>query len=156
MIHWGRCTLPSGGLFSCQEHLFYLLPFPFYLSAGGCDGTRSMAKRSYPTSEIRGRSREDPMLEGQQTRGVTKRPRSGAAAKSARMQWRRNGREELPHVPGQEWWPGGATPRPRSGGCVGVRRPKRAIPRSRSGGAAVRKYPSSKVRSSVCALLEQP
>ena len=30
-----------------------------------------------------------------------------------------------------------------------------ATPRSRSGGAAVRRYPSSKVRSSGCALLEQ-
>ena len=31
-----------------------------------------------------------------------------------------------------------------------------ATPRSRTGGAAVRRYPSSKVRSSGCALLEQP
>ena len=31
-----------------------------------------------------------------------------------------------------------------------------AIPRLRSGGAAVRRYPSSKVRSSGYALLEQP
>ena len=31
-----------------------------------------------------------------------------------------------------------------------------ATPRSRSGGAAMRRYPSSKVRSSGCALLEQP
>ena len=34
--------------------------------------------------------------------------------------------------------------------------PRGATPRSRSGGAAVRRYPSSKVRSSGCALLEQP
>ena len=43
-----------------------------------------------------------------------------------------------------------------SGGCAGTRGPRGAIPRSRSGGAAVRRYPSSKVRSSGYALLEQP
>ena len=42
---------------------------------------------------------------------------------------------------------GGATPHPRSGGCTGAGGPRGAIPRSRSGGAAVRRYPSSKVRS---------
>ena len=55
-----------------------------------------MAKRSYPTSEVRGRSREDLMPEGRWPRGVTPRPRSGAAAKSARLRWHRNGQEELP------------------------------------------------------------
>ena len=45
---------------------------------------------------------------------------------------------ELPH-------PRGQGPRPRG-----------ANPRSRSGGAAVRRYPSSKVSSSGCALLEKP
>ena len=34
--------------------------------------------------------------------------------------------------------------------------PRGATPHSRSGGVAVRRYPSSKVRSSGCALLEQP
>ena len=34
----------------------------------------SAAERSYPTSEVRGRSWEDPMLEGWQPRGVTPRP----------------------------------------------------------------------------------
>ena len=38
----------------------------------------------------------------------------------------------------------------------GVGGPNGAIPCSRLGGAAVRRYPSSKVRSSGCALLEQP
>ena len=56
----------------------------------------SMAERSYPKSEVRGRSWEDPMPEGQQPRGVTPRLRSGAAAKSARLRRRRNGRDELP------------------------------------------------------------
>ena len=59
-------------------------------------GALSMAERSYPKSEVRGRSWEDPMPEGQQPRGVTPRLRSGAAAKSARLRRRRNGRDELP------------------------------------------------------------
>ena len=36
------------------------------------------------------------MPEGRQPRGVTPRPRSGAAAESARLRRRRNGPEELP------------------------------------------------------------
>ena len=63
--------------------------------AGGCDGSQSIAERSYPMSEVRGRSWEDPMPEGQWPRGVTPRPRSGAAAENARLRQRRNGGEEL-------------------------------------------------------------
>ena len=40
----------------------------------------SAAERSYPTSEVRGRSQEDPMPEGRRPRGATPCPRSGAAA----------------------------------------------------------------------------
>ena len=47
-------------------------------------------------SEVRGRSWEDPMPEGRGPRGVTPCLRSGAAAKSARLQQHRNGQEELP------------------------------------------------------------
>ena len=54
------------------------------------------AERIYPMSEVRGRSQEDPMPEGQRPRGVTPRLRSGAVAESARLRRRRNGREELP------------------------------------------------------------
>ena len=39
-------------------------------------------------------------------------------------------------------------PRPRRGGYAGEEGPRGATPRSRSGGVAVRRYPSSKVRSS--------
>ena len=56
-------------------------------------GALSAAERSYPTSEVRGRSQEDPMPEGRQPRGVTPCLRSGAAATSARLQQRRNGRK---------------------------------------------------------------
>ena len=44
---------------------------------------------------------------------------------------------------------------PRSSGCTGAGGPRGATPHSRSGGAAVRRYPTSKVRSSSCALVEQ-
>ena len=43
-------------------------------------GALSAAKRSYPTSEVRGRSWEDPMPKGWWPRGATPCPRSGAAA----------------------------------------------------------------------------
>ena len=39
-----------------------------------------MAERSYLTSEVRGRSWEDPMPEGQQPRRATPCPRPGAVA----------------------------------------------------------------------------
>ena len=52
-------------------------------------------------------------------------------------------REEQPHIHGAAAIPG-------AGG------PRGATPRSRSGGAALKRYPSSKVRNSGCPLLEQP
>ena len=51
----------------------------------------------------------------------------------------REGRqEELPHAQGKGRRPAGATPRSRSGGCMGPGVPRGAISRSRLGGAAVR------------------
>ena len=83
-------------------------------------GSLSAAKRSYPTSEVRGRSREDPMPKGRRLRGVTPLPRSGAVAKSSRLQRRRNGGEELPksEVRGgrREELPHAPTPKARGGG----------------------------------------
>ena len=43
------------------------------------------AGRSYPTPNTRGSSLEDPMPKGRRPRGVTPRPRSEAAAESARL-----------------------------------------------------------------------
>ena len=94
-------------------------------------GELSAAKRSYPTSEVRGRSREDPMPKGRRPRGVTPLPRSGAVAKSSRLQRRRNGGEELPKSEvrgGHER----SYPTSEVGGGVGVR-PRGAIQRPRSG-----------------------
>ena len=50
-----------------------------------------MADRSYPMSEVRGRSQEDPMPEGWQPGGVTPRLRSGAVA-------------ERSYPTSKEWW----------------------------------------------------
>ena len=60
----------------------------------------SAAERSYPMSEVRGRSREDPMPEGQRPRGVTPCPRSGGAAERSypTSEVRGGGREEQPHT----------------------------------------------------------
>ena len=68
----------------------------------------------------------------------------------------RGDQEELPQPGGEGPHQRGATAPPRSGGCAGAGGPRGATPRSRSGGAALRRYPSSKVRSSGYALLEQP
>ena len=68
------------------------------------------------------------MPEGQRPRGVTPRPRSGAAAESTRLRRRRNGREELPRVGGQ----GGAA--------------ERRYPASEVRGGDERSYPASEVR----------
>ena len=98
---------------------------------GGYHTPSAAAKRSYPISEVRGSGREFQAAMAQE------RPRR---ATQVRGKGRRSG----------------PTPRPRSGGGAGAGGPRGAIPRWRSGRAAVRRYSSSKVRSSSCALLEQP
>lgn len=87
------------------------------------------ANRSYPTSQVRGRSQEDPMPEGRWPGGATPRPRSWEAAESARLRQRRSSQEELPYVRGQGRRPGGANPRLSSGGCAGAGGPRGDIPR---------------------------
>ena len=69
--------------------------------------------------------------------GATPRPKSGAATKSAKLWWHRRGREELPYIRGQGQLLRLVTQ------CL------------KSGVAAEKSNPTSKVRSSGCALLEQ-
>ena len=90
-------------------------------------------------------------------RGATPPLRSGTAAKRSypTSEVRDSGQEELPQAQGKGKQPRGATPHPRSGGCVHAGGPRGATPHSRSGGAAMRKYSLSKVRSRRYALLEQ-
>ena len=112
------------GLLHCTQMLYRLS------HQGSCRWLQertNTAERSYPTSEVRGRSQEDPMPKGQRPRGAIPRPRSGAAAKSARLRWHRNCREELPDIRGQGQKPGG----PYAQGAV-----------------AKRSYPTSEVRGS--------
>ena len=112
---------------------------------GGPHARGAAAKRSYPTSEVRGSGLEcQAAMAQERPRGATPCLRSGEAA----------GRSD-PTAQGQGQRPGGATPCPRSGGCMGTGGLREASPCSRSGGAAVRRYPSSKVRSNGCTLLEQ-
>ena len=81
----------------------------------------SAAERSHPTSEVRGRSWEDPKPEGRQPRGVTPRLRSGAAAESTILRQRKNGREELPHAPTPEARGGGREDQAHVQGAVAAR-----------------------------------
>ena len=68
-------------------------------------------------SEVRGRSREDPMPKGRRPRGVTPHPRSGAVAgKSYPMSEVRDRSQEDPMPKGQ--WPRGVTLCPRSGAAA--------------------------------------
>ena len=83
----------------------------------------SVAERSYPSPKVRGGNPEcQAAMVQEQPRGTTPCPRSGR-------------------------WPGGTTPRQKSSGYADAGGPRGATPHSRSGGAAVRRYPSSKVKS---------
>ena len=110
---------------------------------GGCNLRTKRGREELP--HVRGQ-RQRPRVPGCDGAGTAERcyPTSKV---------RGHGRKELPHIRSQGRWPRGATPHLRSGGCTGAGGPKGAIPHSRSGGVAVRKYPSSKVRSSGCGCL---
>ena len=103
----------------------------------------SSGERSHPTSEVRGRSREDPMPERRQPRGVTPRPRLGSG-ESATLQRCKNGREELPRVRGQ----GGAAERRypasevRGGGWEEL--PHAPMPEARGGGREEQPVPEAR------------
>ena len=92
--------------------------------APGCNGT-GVAKRSYPTSEVRGSSLEcQAALAQEQPRGATLHPRSGAVARRSHptsKEWwlrrrrrayrsyptlkvRNGGGKEIPLVQGKEQW----------------------------------------------------
>ena len=113
---WNRIEVNEGqdstwGL--CNKLLIPLSPSDIVQAAS--TGAPSAAQRSHPTSEVRGRSREDPMPEGRWPRGVTPRPRSGGTAQrrypASEVRGgdqrsylasgvRGGGREDQPHVQG--------------------------------------------------------
>ena len=92
----------------------------------------SVAERSYPTSEVRGRSWEDPMPEGRQPRGVTPHLRSGAVAERSYPSLRSGAAAERSY------------PSPRSGAAA--RRSYPIPPCQRPGAAARRSYPTPKAK----------
>ena len=97
---------------------------------GGPHARRAAAKRSYPTSEVRGSCQEyQTEMVQERLRGATPRLRSWAVAESARLRRCRNGPEELPLRPGMG--PGGATPQPRPGAAA-----RRTNPTPRPGAVA--------------------
>ena len=80
------------------------------------------------------------MPKGRQPRGATPRPRSEAAAESARLRQLGNYREELPRIRGQGGQRRGDTQSLRSGSAARRRYP--TPPHLRPGAAAGRSYPT--------------
>ena len=132
--------MPKGG---GQEELPHVQGQGRQPRVPGCDGAGT-AERSYPASEVRGRSQECQATTVQEwPRGATPHPRPEAVPERSHPtsevrgggershlapKARGSGREEQPHARGQGQWPGGATPRPRSSGCLDAGGPRGAIP----------------------------
>ena len=138
---------------------------------GGLHARGVAAGRSYPTSEVRGGSWECQAATAQEQPRELPQPEARGGGQEELSHVRGQGwqlrvpgwdspgaasREVLPHAQDQGRWPRGTISLSRSGDCAGAGGPRGATPRSRSEGAVVRRYPSSKVRSSGCTLLEQP
>ena len=83
-------------------------------------------------------------------RGATPCRRSRVADESARLQQRRSCREELPHIWGQGWRPGGATPHQRPGAAAGRSYPKSKEQWLHGRRRAERSYSTFKVRRGGC------
>ena len=132
---------------------------------GGPHAQRAVAKRSYPTSEVRGSGREyQTAMVQERLRGATPHPRSGVAAERRypasevrgsdersypASEVRGGGQEEQPHARDQGRWPGGPTPRPRKvrkGGGEEIPLVQGKEQWMRFAGAAVKRYPTPKVR----------
>ena len=116
--------LPSDALL---QHLLSYLGFSYLgrgISLHHCSSKVQpfAAERSHPMSEVKGRSREDPMPKGRRPRGVTPRPRSGAVTRGVTPHPRSGAaagrRYPMPQDRGQGRQQGGATPRPRPGVVV--------------------------------------
>ena len=110
------------------------------------------AERSYPTSEVRGgnkRSYPASKVSGGGWKELPHAPKPEA---------RGIGREDLPHAPTPEARGGGWEDQPHVLRAMAARAQEglEELSHIESGRAVVRRYPSSKVRSNGCALLEQP
>ena len=122
---------------------------------GGPHARRAAAKRSYPTSEVRGSGRECQAETAQERqRRATPSPRSEAAAERSypASEVRGGGREELPDAPTPEARGGGQEELPHA---LTPPHPHAPTPRRpRPGAAAGRSYPTPKARG--CRREEQP
>ena len=95
--NWTKSTDLGSSSFCILSFCLFILFMGFSSAAAvAATGALSAAERSYPMSEVRGRSQKDPMPERRCPRGVIPCPRSGETAESSRLPWRRNGQEELP------------------------------------------------------------
>ena len=113
----------------------------------------STAERSYPASEVRGIGQECQAATAQERpRGATLRPRSGASAESARLRQHRSSWEELPHVQGavavqaQEGLEELFHVQGQEGRWWEIPLVKGKEQRLHFAGAAMKRYPTSKVR----------
>ena len=150
-LTWVSLTLDVGYLFTtAPAKCSHLRP------RGATPCLRSRAEAGKTPCPKGGGQEELPHVRGQgQWPRVPACDGAGTAERSyPTSKARGGGREELPCIQGQGRRPGGATPPPRIGGFAGAGGPRGAISHSRSEGAAVRRFPSSKVKSSGCALLE--
>ena len=111
-----------------------------------CKGLRrSVAERSYPSPYVRGGGWECQAVRAQEwLRGAIPRPRSEATARRG---------YPTPQVRGNSW-----EDQPNIQGVVAAwaQRAEKSYSTFKVREAAMRRYPSYKVRSSSCALLEQP
>ena len=108
------------------------------------------AKRSYPASEVGARPRGDTPRPKPEARGGWRKELTYAPKPKARG----GRREELPHDPMPEARVGGREDQPHVQGAMAVWA-QEGLEELSHGRVVVRRYPSSKVRSSGCALLEQ-
>ena len=141
-----------------------------------CDGAGTAEKELLYVHGHRGGGREEiPSVRGQGRRagGTTPHPhaggqgrRAGGATHAQGQELRReelpasedmgSSQEKLPHAPKPEAKGGGGEEQPHIQGAVAARAQEGLEELSHIGRVAVRKYPSSKVRSNGYALLEQP
>ena len=126
-----------------------------------CPRSGSVAGRSYPTSkarEVAGRRYPMPEARGSgweelpdvQSQGQRPRVPGRDGAETAERSYpvsevKGGGWEEPPHVRGQGRL-GGTTPRPRKGGSEEIPFVQGKLQRLHFAGAAVKRYPTSKVR----------
>ena len=127
-----------------NSYILYNIRLQWHTSSSGCDSLQVRPRGATPRPRSGADARRTPCPRGSSQKELPHRPRSG--------QWPRVPGCDSSEAPGRSYptrgqgqQPGGATPGPRSGGCLGTGGPRGATPHSRSGGvAAGRSNPMSK------------